>query len=271
MAAPMNSVAGFKVMPVKLNNKSDVVRYFYYKEHNVREKDSSKPSDRTLFVVNIPAYCNEECLQRLFSQCGTVESVHFQQKPGISKTKTAVEESTFFKQVNLIKGYKVAYVIFKNPSGLQNAKKFNYKQPLLLSTEESPIFAGMKKWCKEYIDSIPDTTEMQKEIDEYMANYDRQELEEEEKTTELEGVADSDGWITVTRKGRKPGLARTEVNQTKATVQEKKKREKTELLNFYRFQFRESKREHIAQLRKRFEEDKEKIVAMKAARKFKPY
>lgn len=44
-----------------------------------------------------------------------------------------------------------------------------------------------------------------------------------------------------------------------------------ELKNFYRFQMREEKRTKLAELRQKFEQDKEKIAQMKAARKFKPF
>ena len=44
-----------------------------------------------------------------------------------------------------------------------------------------------------------------------------------------------------------------------------------ELQNFYRFQMREQKRNQLAELRKRFEEDKLQVAKMKEARKFKPF
>ena len=33
--------------------------YLYVKEHNVRESHVTKPRDKTLFVLNVPPYCNE--------------------------------------------------------------------------------------------------------------------------------------------------------------------------------------------------------------------
>ena len=57
-----------------------------------------------------------------------------------------------------------------------------------------------------------------------------------------------------------------------ATNGRRKKRKKNlELVNFYRFQMREAKRERLAALRQRFEEDKARIAKMKAARKFMPF
>lgn len=49
------------------------------------------------------------------------------------------------------------------------------------------------------------------------------------------------------------------------------KRKNKELQNFYRHQIREEKREKLITLRKKFEEDKQKIAKMIAQRKFKPF
>ena len=50
-----------------------------------------------------------------------------------------------------------------------------------------------------------------------------------------------------------------------------KKRKRKELVNFYSWQLRESQREEIARLRQRFEEDKQRVAQLRAARKFRPY
>lgn len=68
-------------------------------------------------------------------------------------------------------------------------------------------------------------------------------LQEEAKAAEEEGVPDEEGWVKVTRKGRKPGLPRTEAASLRVLEREKQKRARKELLNFYAWQHRESKRE----------------------------
>ncbi|KAJ4920683.1 hypothetical protein JOQ06_016396 [Pogonophryne albipinna] len=55
----------------------------------------------------------------------------------------------------------------------------------------------------------------------------------------------------------------------KETVIRKNKRK--ELMNFYTWQHRNTQKEHIAELRKKFEEDKQKIALLRVQRKFKPY
>ena len=45
----------------------------------------------------------------------------------------------------------------------------------------------------------------------------------------------------------------------------------TDLKNFYRFQIREDKKNHLLELRQKFEQDKQRIAVLKANRKFKPF
>lgn len=68
-------------------------------------------------------------------------------------------------------------------------------------------------------------------------------LQEEAKAAREEGVPDEEGWVKVTRKGRKPGLPRTEAANLRVLEREKQKRARKELLNFYAWQHRETKRE----------------------------
>lgn len=49
------------------------------------------------------------------------------------------------------------------------------------------------------------------------------------------------------------------------------KKDEKELTNFYKFQIREQKQKKLFDLRKKFEEDREKVAIMKASRKFKPF
>ncbi|KAG8436414.1 hypothetical protein GDO86_007493 [Hymenochirus boettgeri] len=265
VAAP----AGYTAIPVKFSKECQTCHYMFVKEHRVREDlDQTRPQNRTLFVINVPAYCTEESLSRIFSCCGSVESVELQEKPGPSEKQNT--ESTFFDQKNP-KGFKVAYVVFKNPSGVEQSKSFKVKKPVVLSGKDYVIKTGIQKWIDDYQSSLTDVSSLQTEIDEFMKEHDKRVAEEEEKAMEEEGVPDEDGWVKVTRKGRRPGLARTEAANIRVTEREKKKRTQKELLNFYAWQHRESKREHLAELRKKFEEDKQRIELMRAQRKFRPY
>lgn len=71
-------------------------------------------------------------------------------------------------------------------------------------------------------------------------------------------------------KKRKRGDENKRAGAEQPRNREKKKKDK-ELKNFYTFQIKEQKIEKLELLRKKFEEDKERVAAMKAARKFKPF
>ncbi|XP_042323706.1 ribosomal RNA-processing protein 7 homolog A isoform X2 [Sceloporus undulatus] len=168
-------------------------------------------------------------------------------------------------------GFRVAYVVFKSPAGVQAAKSLSTEEPLLLSSNSHPVKTGIQKWIAKYAASIVNPTELKTEVDAFMQTYDQKIAKEEAKAEKEDGVPDEEGWVKVTRKGRRPGLPRTEAANLRALEREKRKRARKELLNFYAWQHRETKREHIAQLRKKFEEDKQKIALMRAQRKFRPY
>ncbi|VTJ70405.1 Hypothetical predicted protein [Marmota monax] len=74
-------------IPIKFSAKQRASHYLYVREHRVREgTQSTWPQKRTLFVINVPPYCNEECLTRLLSPCGTVQSVELQEKPDLAES-----------------------------------------------------------------------------------------------------------------------------------------------------------------------------------------
>ena len=71
-------------------------------------------------------------------------------------------------------------------------------------------------------------------------------LQEEAKAKEEEGVPDEEGWVKVTRRGRRPVLPRTEAASLRVLERERRKRARKELLNFYAWQHRETKMERKA-------------------------
>ena len=64
---------------------------------------------------------------------------------------------------------------------------------------------------------------------------------------------------------------RIEEKRGSGAPRERAKKNDKELTNFYRFQIREQKQKKLFDLRKKFDEDKEKVAIMKAGRKFKPF
>lgn len=140
------------------------------------------------------------------------------------------------------------------------------------SANSTSLLYGMKKWCQEYIDNnCIDEEALQKEVDDYINQFYLKTEKQKQEEKAAVGVADDEGWIKVTRRGKKPGIARTEGIQRRISRRERKKKQKRQKLDFYTFQAKQLKKDHIANLRKKFEEDKRKVQEMKSARKFKPF
>ncbi|KAJ8895677.1 hypothetical protein PR048_001013 [Dryococelus australis] len=266
----IDEAAGVEIgaLPVKFSADTSATHWLFCKEHTVREKNEGKPEGRTLFIVNVPPYCTQDSLKQVFSGCGDVPAVYLHQKP--TGGLPPQEDSVFFPKHCPVKGFKVAYVVFKKSSELQKALKLNSSKPLMLSTQKSPIICGIRKWCEEYNAVIPDPEAVQKDIDQFMEKFDLDVAKQVEMEKQaMEG--NEEGWMTVTKRGRKPGFARKESVGKKIMAKESKKRLRKELQNFYTFQIKESKMKNIIALRQKFEEDKKKIIALKQSRRFKPF
>uniref|UniRef100_A0A2R9ACJ2 Ribosomal RNA-processing protein 7 C-terminal domain-containing protein n=1 Tax=Pan paniscus TaxID=9597 RepID=A0A2R9ACJ2_PANPA len=197
----------------------------------------------------------QESLSRLQSTCGLVQSVELKEKLESPQPLTSLS----------LQGFQVAYVVFQKPSGVSVALAL--KGPLLVSTESHPVKSGIHKWISDYTDSVPDPEALRVEVDTFMEAYDQKIAEEEAKAKEEEGVPDEEGWVKVTRRGRRPVLPRTEAASLRVLERERRKRSRKELLNLYAWQHR---REQDG-LRKKFEEDKQRIELLWAQRKFRPY
>ncbi|XP_059469879.1 ribosomal RNA-processing protein 7 homolog A [Neocloeon triangulifer] len=260
----------FLALPVKYKESSCACHWLYCKEHSVREKSSAKPAGRTLFVVNVPPFYTEECVKKLFEECGPILNVYFHKKPTAAGPQE--EDSRFFSKIETIKGYKVAYVVFKTGSALESALKLRWKKPkVLYSKEDKTLPTAVQIWKASYDRNIPVVSELQADIDNFMAQYDEKISDEQRKLKETEGQEDEEGWVTVTKKGRKPGFARKESVEQRVLAKEGKKKAKKELLNFYTFQIRESKMNHLAELRQKFEEDKKRVAQLRQSRRFRPF
>lgn len=244
---------GFKVLPFYITSNAPHHELFV-KEHVVRNYTPDKPSKQTLFVLNVPPYISETCLRLAFSSAGAVDNVILQTKPNQRDCK----------DVNL-GGFKVAYVVFKQSTSLNKA--LNLTSLNVSSHNKNTVVTGMKKWKTEYNNQICDQAELEKEVSDYVFKFDKEMEKQKNKDTDKE----DGGWTVVTTKGKNRGLARKEStrNKIKQKISDQEKRK--HLTDFYVFQKRESKMNHLVEMRKRYEEDKKKVAAMKQARKFKPY
>lgn len=240
------------VLPLKYSESSTSYHELFFKEHFTRQKTADKPTERTLFILNIPPYATGESLKNVFSKAGNISNV--------------IINSPYEKNPSV--GFKTGFVIFEKELGLSQAMKLNKLENL--STTESPFVCGIKKWTQEYNASIYDPRKLKDDVNTFMKEFDeKNQLKKLQETQSKE--TDDEGWTLVTKQGRNPGFSRKKSIENKIKEKMDKDKKKKELKNFYTFQIRQSKMKHLANLRLKFEEDKKKINSLKQARKFKPY
>ncbi|XP_054464087.1 ribosomal RNA-processing protein 7 homolog A [Anoplopoma fimbria] len=264
---------GFTELTLRFSSHSLAEHKLYLKEHKVRaEKSSHRPMDRTLFVLNIPPYCSQAVVKELFSQFGCVQSVELRDHPGSSQ-ESGPKLARCFKPVEK-QGFKVGYIVFENSSCVSAAKSHPHDEPLVVCTEQRPVRTGVQKWIHQYTDSFILPDKLQQIVDSFMDGYDtRKEEEADRQKKEIEQQQeDEEGWVKVTKgpKGTK-GRPHSEAANKRTLQKEIRKKKRKELMNFYTWQHRNTQKEHIAELRKKFEEDKQRIALLRAQRKFRPY
>lgn len=246
---------------------TDEPHTLFMKRHSAKNTEGS---NRTLFVVNVPSYCDEDGLRNIYSDCGFITAVHILDQPG--------EINVFLNQTKVlhyiakkINTFKVAYVVFKHENSIDTALEMSSSVVRYISTKENAVVTGIDKWINEYKKKYPAEDFIHDDVDEYMKKFDEQQFQEKEALKDA-GEPDDDGWetIPVTKKSSVNRVNNIKENKINKKL-EKKKRSEKELMNFYLFQQRESKRDKIADLRQKFEEDKKRITQMRQQRKFKPF
>ncbi|KAG6544578.1 hypothetical protein Mapa_014000 [Marchantia paleacea] len=143
------------------------------------------------------------------------------------------------------------------------------------SVRNENSLTGMKKWLADYRAKRPGLDVLQKEVDDFMADFD---AKEEKARLEKMAAAEEEGWtLVVGNKGRKKttdtesGVRVGAISSLAAEEKSKKQSKKETTDDFYRFQRRDARRNEVLELQKKFEEDKKRIAKMREARKFRPY
>lgn len=175
-------------------------------------------------------------------------------------------KSEIFSELRPFK-FQIAFIVFKRSESISIL--FNASELPPLTTTEHPLLNGVAKYTEQYNKRLIDSNEMQQEIDEYMKHYDK--VKKVAETQKDEDDSD-DGWVTVGKKGNNAGFKQKEsvISKLEQKLQNQRKKAKN-LTNFYSFEQKESKKQQLMELRKKFEEDKHKMNSMRQNRKFQPY
>ncbi|CAG9807969.1 unnamed protein product [Chironomus riparius] len=262
----IEKISEFKVLKLRFSESDDEkdAHEIFLKKYRSEKKSSSKPSAKTLLVLNIPPYATKDSLLNVFKSVGDVENITLiDDYSNEHKTKYNVP-SKFFNDTVPFK-FLIGFIVFKKSSSLDAIFSLTELPPM------AETLTGIEKWTDEHNKKIVNYNDMQLEIEEYMKHFDKLlEAEKNQDNTD----ADEDGWIQVGKKSGGFKQSETVVHRLEEKMQNQRKKAKRNLQQIsgiYAFEARENKKQELIELRKKFEDDKSKLQAMRQNRKFKPY
>ncbi|KAJ2884192.1 hypothetical protein H4R27_002258 [Coemansia aciculifera] len=294
-SSELDELSGYKVLPVQIAGGTGT-HYLYFKQHTSKREDPLLPSSRTIYISNIPADATERDLRRLFQGVARVARVVFHSAVGQDAVKVAAAAAQATSEIS-----KISKVIKGKPKATAEVTKVQQVAPLLSSGGSAHVVlledvelgavlgmkAGVREWAidsshglarhvLDYGAARPAVDAVRADVDAFMARFEEAQYERDRMLEQQQNVADADGFIPVVRRARggknTDGTASvTAMSTDEAREAGAARKEPTTYANLYRFQARERKRDQLVDLRRKFEEDKEKIARMRQARQFRPY
>ncbi|GLB34286.1 putative ribosomal RNA-processing protein 7 (RRP7) [Lyophyllum shimeji] len=173
-----------------------------------------------------------------------------------------------------------AHLVFLDRSSLERALSSATKPRPWPSIPEEPV--GLAHYTALYDSLRPPLDAVREHADSSILVYEHelQKTKQKSKYRKGEAIVDEDGFTLVTRGGAYGqtlgggvGVASKRFQRSGETSKRSRgnKKEEKEKTNFYAFQKAEKQRSELMNLKKRWEEDKAKVEALKASRKFRPY
>ncbi|KAJ2784196.1 hypothetical protein H4R18_001251 [Coemansia javaensis] len=316
----LDEIGAYKVLPVRMGGARDgATHYLYFRRHSSTREDPLLPSDRTVFLANLPADATERDVRRLFRGVARVARVVFngvvgqdaikaaaaharmvaelaeamadgQQAAGAGKKKRAKKavgdadgseaprpvprpqllESGSSAHVVLLESEELAKVLAIKPGAI---KEWPARDG---DDSADPLeYRGVARYIYEHRAARPPADLLKAEVDSFMAKFEESQYERERMLSQQHNTPDADGFITVVRRGRNTRNGDSGANvgaMSAADAREAAAKKKNVVFgNMYRFQMRERKNNQLLELRKKFEEDKERIARMRQSRQFRPY
>ncbi|KAK9378412.1 ribosomal RNA-processing protein 7-domain-containing protein [Kockiozyma suomiensis] len=274
----------------------DVEHYIYLREH---KNPGVEGNELTLFMANVPIDATTLHVRVLVAQLlgsnaddddsrsdSLPVSVTFLPSPtgphddsipslssftGLQKSDSASRSIRRILPTN-----SAAQVVFANQTAFSRVLKAIRHIPstpllwTLPSSSSTDGATGLSRYTAIHARQHVPATVLQSTLDVFMQRFDAEEAEREQAAKRARSEPDADGFITVSRGA---GAGRAGVAMSSDAVREvaREKMRKKELKDFYRYQVRERKKEKMNDLLRNFKRDQERIVELKARRKFKPF
>ena len=252
-------IKGFRILEL-FNDTAwrNFPRFIYVKRHF---SNSAEGAERTVFVTGLPIDISipelEGTLQRTFSRAfGPVTDVKI----------------TLLKDPDGNASVRCGHVVFEEEDAVEAALSeaefgLNDESSAPGGGTKSPVLEGLQKYLEDARRGRPDVASLRASNNAAIAAVEAKEEAIKAEKERKKKLVDADGFTLVTGK-RKISQAAAQQALEKRARREQKKR--ANMSNFYSFQRRETRRNQLAILRQKFEEDKQRVQRMKKARQFRP-
>eukprot|EP01101_Sappina_pedata_P000731 TRINITY_DN10922_c0_g1_i1.p1 TRINITY_DN10922_c0_g1~~TRINITY_DN10922_c0_g1_i1.p1 ORF type:complete len:298 (+),score=112.07 TRINITY_DN10922_c0_g1_i1:79-894(+) len=252
-------------------------KYIYFREYR---PDGSDPTAdcTTLLVLGLGTNITNEDLHSLFGRVGAIQSIQMFE----TKSHEHFAHIKYYRASDLRKALKMRL------DGEEISKSDKIKQEEGIVSESVVEGFGLQKWKKELVQSMVQPGPLKKKVDEYMKKFDTDRVKEKSDRIKDLRKPDADGFITVTDGPTvkihhahipKPANPILDTDGWETVTKDTKQLEAIEtnelglaakiFPNFYRFQRSEGRKKQLSDLKRKFEEDKDKIHKMKQSKKFK--
>jgi ribosomal RNA-processing protein 7 len=238
-------------------------RVFHVKSHTGKAADGLDADGRVMFVASTLGLQPQQ-LADVFASAGEIDTVNVfpvsKHEPRVADVATSVGATS----ASVAK--YAAHIRFVSSSSLKKAIQ------LRLVPEPQTLLPTLAQQVQAHEASLPDAASLSVTAAAVVQEFDAKVTEERRKRERV--VVDEDGFVLVTRKGKRSrneeGGATVSTVTTAAADRASKTRRSLTKVDFYRFQQREAKRNEIAELRSKFEADKARIMQLRSQRKFRP-
>jgi ribosomal RNA-processing protein 7 len=304
----MTKIGEYTVLPLTLpptpSFPKPATHSLYLRPH--APKIPSDTDSRSLFIVNVPIDSTPVYFRAIFTTilgAGKFESITFEhdkQKPSPPTTQEVevVSRNRKRKRVadapsadtdlphtwdrELRKSGSTAVVTLVDEKSVERTLKAVRKlHKASTKASQWPVWGegvegkvpalGSARYLAHHKLRYPDPATLQTNVDTFVALWNNKEEEKARLAKRQRNVPDEDGFVTVTRGGRVGPARKADAESKRVEMEEKERKKREEMGDFYRFQTRERRKAEQGELVKRFEEDRKRVEAMKEKRgKFRP-
>jgi ribosomal RNA-processing protein 7 len=303
----MSKIGDFTILPLALPPTAaypkPATHTLYLRPH--APKIPTEDDSRSLFIVNVPVDSTPVHFRAIFTillGTGKFESITFEHekkqvapatqsldvanKKGKKRKRGSevAEADTELPQTwdrQLRRSGSTAVVTLVDEKSVERALKAVRKLHKSSAKDKWPAWGqgvedkvpalGSARYLAHHKLRYPDPAALQASVDAFMTSWNNKEEEKARLAKKQRNVPDEDGFVTVTRGGRVGPARMADAESKKLELEEKEKKKRDEMSDFYRFQTRERRKAEQGELVKKFEEDRRKVETMKEKRgRFRP-